>query len=153
MCSDSDMRREREKIPYGSEKIPYKSEKIPYENLTLSLSPRLIVPVLISALGSAGHAQCLAEITYLTQTYPAEVRTMFSDQPQLKQQLETAIRFVSFVRCALGVCWSIIYISFSCFLSLIGILSCPNLKGRGRSLICSFFTFSLALNEVWTYSK
>ncbi|XP_063687997.1 HEAT repeat-containing protein 5B-like [Bolinopsis microptera] len=53
----------------------------------------LIVPVLISMLGTgAAHALCLAEITYLTQTYPAEVRNMFSEQPHLQQRLATAIR-------------------------------------------------------------
>ena len=40
----------------------------------------------------AAHALCLAEITYLTQTYPAEVRNMFSEQPHLQQRLATAIR-------------------------------------------------------------
>ena len=55
---------------------------------------RLLVPVLISVLsrGAAAHKTALGEITALTQSYPGEVRTLFAEDPALKQQLEGAIR-------------------------------------------------------------
>ena len=55
---------------------------------------RLLVPVLISVLGRgpAAHKTALAEITSLTQAYPDVVRTLFAENPALKQQLEGAIR-------------------------------------------------------------